>query len=160
LEIFELMPHVGSEIDANFYQLIHTMLEAPRKEPSAEHRSQKRNAFRTVQRIAPWDGSAFPGDREFVPITCHDLTRSGFSFLSATEPHYNMLVLEFGIRPNLLHIAAQIIHSTPVICHPSGAVARLGAGNRTPHESAPDGEDVNEMFLVGCRFTRRLRAPR
>lgn len=153
------MPHVGSEIDANFYQLIHKILETPREAPTAERRFEKRSAFATSQRIASWDGDKFPEDREFVPVQCRDLTRSGFSYLSDAEPRFDALVVEFGAAPNALYIAAKILHYAPVICSPSGAVVRVSGRSRLAREATPQGERGKAMFLVGCRFTRRLRKP-
>jgi hypothetical protein len=165
------MPHVGSEIDANFYRLIHQMLETPRDDNGPGRRPEMRHSHATAQRIARWDGSRFPDADQFVPIQFRDLTRSGFSFLAASEPRFSTLVVEFGIPPHVLYIAAQVMRSIPVMCHPSGELTRVndeesergreGEGE-TGRESALPGscaEQGKRMFLVGCRFTRRLRRP-
>jgi hypothetical protein len=153
------MPNVGSEIDASFYCLIHRMLVTPRDEAGGERRLEKRNLYRVVQRIAPWDGSKFPAETEFVQVQCHDLTRAGFSFVAPTEPHFRTLVVEFGVLPDVLYVAAQVLRSVPVLWYPSGRVARMsgpGSSGVTPGES---GEKGRPMFLVACRLTRRLRRP-
>jgi len=165
------MPHVGSEIDANFYRLIHQMLETPRDESGPGRRPDARHSHASAQRIARWDGSRFPDADQFVPVRLRDLTRSGFAFLAASEPRFTTLVVEFGIPPHVLYLAAQVVRSVPVICKPSGELARVaeseweseGEGERgRGGESASSGPSAYEgkrMFLVGCRFTRRLRRP-
>jgi hypothetical protein len=165
------MPHVGSEIDANFYRLIHQMLETPRDESGPGRRPDARHSHASAQRIARWDGSRFPDADQFVPVRLRDLTRSGFSFLAASEPRFTTLVVEFGIPPHVLYIAAQVARSVPVICKPSGELARVTEGEGESRgegesgsgvESAPSGPSGDQgklMFLVGCRFTRRLRRP-
>jgi hypothetical protein len=153
------MPSSGSEIDANFYRLIHRMLTTPRKDDLAERRSEKRHEYRAGQRIAPWDGSKFPGEEEFVPIQCRDLTRSGFSFLAAMEPRFAMMVAEFGAPPDVMYVGAQVLHSVPVICYPSGLVVQMTGRTDTATLAAHPNERGKPMFLVGCRFTRRLQNP-
>jgi hypothetical protein len=149
----------GSEIDANFYRLIHQMLTTPRKDELAERRSEKRHDYRAAQWIAPWDGSKFPGEEEFVPIQCRDLTRSGFSFLAATEPRFAMMVAQFGTPPDVMYVGAQVLHSVPVICYSSGLVVQITGRTDAATLAAHPNERGKPMFLVGCRFTRRLQNP-
>jgi len=153
------MPNIGSEIDANFYRLIHQMLTTPHKEDLAERRSEKRRDYRAAQRIAPWDGSTFPGEDKFFPIQCRDLTRSGFSFLAATEPRFTAMVAEFGTPPDVMYVGAQVLHSVPVICYPSGLVVQMTGRSDAATLAAHPNERGRPMFLVGCRFTRRLQSP-
>lgn len=165
------MPHVGSEIDANFYRLIHQMLETPRDDRGPGGRSAARRARSTAQRIARWDGARFPDASQFVPIQFRDLTRSGFSFLASSEPRFSTFVVEFGVPPHVLYLGAQIVRSIPVIYHPSGELTRApdeeaeggrgGEGERGRESAAGSscGEQGKRMYLVGCRFTRRLRQP-
>jgi hypothetical protein len=153
------MPSPGSEIDANFYRLIHGMLTAPRESQGTERRAEKRQHFRSAQRIAAWNGATFPADEEFFPIECRDLTRSGFSFLVATEPRHATMVVEFGTPPQVIYVGAQVLHSVPVICYPSGLVAQMTGRNDAVSLAAHGHERGRPMFLVGCRFTRRLQNP-
>jgi hypothetical protein len=151
------MPHVGSEIDANFYCLIHRMLATPPGGQNGDRRSQPRAPYHVAQRIAPWDGTRFPDDSEFVPVQCHDLTRAGFSFLAPVEPHFRTLVVEFGTAPDVLYLAAQVLRSVPVVCHSSGALMRKTGLDDAPLLPDMHSETGRPMFLVGCRLTRRLR---
>ncbi len=152
------MPTVGSEIDANFYRLIHQSLIAARDQ-GLERRGEKRHMYRTTQRIAPADGSKFPDDGEFVPIQCRDLTRNGFSFLTAEEPRYRTLVVEFGLPPDVIYVAARVMRCVPAMCYPTGLVAQMNGDDQAAALAAPPGEQGTPMFLVGCRFTRRLSKP-
>jgi len=153
------MPHVGSEIDANFYRLIHRMLATPRDNGGAERRSEQRNAYRVAQRVAPWDGSTFPDETEFVQVQCHDLTRAGFSFVAPTEPRFHTLVVEFSVPPEVLYLSAQVLRSVPILWYPSGKVARRSSPDNPAIVPAERDEKGQPMFLVGCRLTRRLRRP-
>jgi hypothetical protein len=153
------MPHVGSEIDANFYRLIHRMLETPRDGQGPERRSASHRAYLTAQRIARWDGSRFPDESQFVPIQCRDLTRSGFSFLASTEPRFTTLVVEFGVPPHVLYVAAQVLRSIPVTRDPSGAVTQVIDGHDPVQRPGAPCDRSEQLFLVGCRFTRRLHKP-
>jgi hypothetical protein len=153
------MPSPGSEIDANFYRLIHQMLTTPRNNGGTERRSERRQQFRMAQRIAPWSGLQFPSEDEFCPIECRDLTRSGFSFLAAMEPRDSTMVVEFGAPPQVIYVGAQVLHSVPVICYPSGLVAQITGRNDAASLAAHGHERGRPMFLVGCRFTRRLQRP-
>lgn len=153
------MPHVGSEIDANFYRLIHQMLGTQRHEDGIDRRTEKRHPYSTAQRVARWDGSTFPEADQFVPIQCRDLTRGGFSFLAASEPRFSTLVIEFGIPPHVLYIAAQVVGSVPVVYYRSGEVRRTSKPDDAASMTDSSCEQGAAMFLVGCRFTRRLRLP-
>ncbi len=152
------MPSVSSEADASFFRLVHE-LAAPLIQGKEELRREPRHAFRALQRIAPWDGDGFPPPSKFVEVICHDLNRSGFSFLFPQRPDFPSLVAEFGTPPNTLYVLAEVIHCQPVLQYPSGMVERLGdipfaSGGHHDH----CGEAVPAV-LVGCRFVDRLQPP-
>lgn len=153
------MPHFTSEVDANFYRLIHTLVGSePNDEPSERRRSM-RNAFGSVQKIAPRSGPRLPEDHEFVEVRCHDLTQAGFSFFLPTRPEFSTLVAAFGTPPELIYMAAEVRHCESVLLYPSGIVERVhGEAARTSYQSV-DGETATPMILVGCRFTERLEKP-
>lgn len=153
------MPHVGSEIDANFYRLIHQMLESPREGVAEDRRSEKRRPFLAAQRIARWDGSRFPDADQFIPVQCRDLTRRGFSFVVSGEPRFSALVVEFGVPPHALYVAAHVVRTVPVVRFPSGQLKPVNRFDDPAERIGPNGEQGVPMYLVGCRFTRRLRRP-
>lgn len=153
------MPHVGSEIDANFYRLIHQMLGTQREAGSRNRRCEERRPFFASQRIAKWDGSQFPDPEQFVPVQCLDLTRGGVSFLVADEPRFSTLVVEFGVPSQTLYVAAHVVRTAPVVRFPSGQVKQVNGFDDPAARIGPNGEQGVPMYLVGCRFTRRLRRP-
>ena len=144
------------ELTADFYRSIHHLLRSNPRDKGAERRGQRRNAFRAAQRIAPYDAVHFPPDAAFLGVRCHDLNRAGFSFLLPSWPTFDHLVAEFGKPPSLIHVVAQVVHAEQVAVYPSGRVVRLSPaaipGTRTSHTGQP-------MFLVGCRFLRRIERP-
>jgi hypothetical protein len=151
------MFNATDELTADFYRHIHDLMRSNCQTKGAERRGQRRNAFRVVQRIAPCDGAEFPPDADFFEARCHDLNRAGFSFLVPKWPRFDRLVAEFGKRPHLIHVVAEVVHAEQVAVYASGRVVRLGQaacpGGRTSHTGQP-------MFLVGCRFLRRIERPR
>ena len=153
------MPHVGSEIDANFYRLIHQMLEVRRDVGVQNRRCEERRQFVAAQRIAAWDGSRFPDPEQFVPVQCHDLTRRGFSFLISPEPRFSDLIVEFGVPPQSFYVAARVVRTVPVIRFPSGELRQANRFDDPAATIGPNGEQGVPMYLVGCRFTRRLHRP-
>ncbi len=154
------MPHVGSEVDANFYCLIHQMLETQRGGSILDRRTEKRLPFQAAQRIARWDGSQFPSDDQFIPVECRDLTRKGFSFLFSGEPRFSSLVVEFGVPPHALYVAAQIVRAVPMLRLPSGELKPVNSVETPADPLGSHGEQGVPMYLVGCRFIRRLRRPK
>jgi len=144
------------ELTADFYRFIHHLTRANPRDKGTERRRQRRNAFRVVQRIAPYDADGFPPDAAFLRVRCHDLNRAGFSFLLPRWPRFDHLVAEFGKPPSLIHVVAQVVHAEQVAVYPSGRVVRLSPaaipGPRTSHTGQP-------MFLVGCRLVRRIERP-
>ena len=153
------MPLVGSEIDANFYRLIYQILEVQRDVGVQDRRCEKRCQFVAAQRIAEWDGSRFPDPEQFVPVQCHDLTRRGFSFLISAEPRFSALIVEFGVPPQCLYVAARVVRTVPVIRFPSGQLSQASRFDDPAARIGPNGERGVPMYLVGCRFTRRLHRP-
>lgn len=142
---------------ANLYSLIDHLLRYCASDEPPERRGQKRSAFPVVQRIAPYEESGFPPERAFFGVQCHDLTRRGFSFLLPSWPEFDYLVAEFGRRPDAIYVVAQVVHAEQVLVYSSGRVQRLGTGTSLP----PHGPKTGRlMFLVGCRFVRRLERPK
>ena len=152
-----------SEIDAIFYRLIHQLASTAPTGENSERRTQKRRPFPTWQRIAPYDGHSCPDQSQFFEVQCHDLTQNGFSFLVIRRPVFTSLVVEFGAAPDLIYVAAQILHFARVLVYPNGVVEHLHRhGNEhgeARRESSVAGERPTHKILVGCRFTRRVPRP-
>jgi hypothetical protein len=153
------MAQSATEVDANFFRLIHGLVGSQPEDESAEKRGSMRHAFSVVQWVAPHDGENFPPDEAFLDVWCHDLTQSGFSFFLPSRPDLTRLVAAFGKPPQLIHVSAEVVHCHTVLRYPSGAVEFVeGEANQTSYVS-PDGETGTLMFLVGCRFCERLEKP-
>jgi hypothetical protein len=151
------MPAPANDSDVTFYRLIHELV-ARQSVTAADRRSNRRNPFRTVQQIAGWDGGRFPANEAFLDARCHDLTGSGFSFLSPQRPPFEQLVAAFGKPPEQIFIAAEVRHLVPVLVHASGTVERL-EGGAAPAPVPAGQPPAQAMVLVGCRFLRRLSKP-
>lgn len=152
------MPHHASEIDANFYRLIHELVGPQLQDEPAERRRVSRHPFPVDQWIAPRHGLAFPVDSQFFKVRCHDLTGGGFAFLLPKAPDFDRLVVAFGHPPNLLYVGAEVRHCHNVLVSPSGDVRHVGDQAAEP---GPQGQAIaaKPMVLVGCRFTQRLHKP-
>jgi hypothetical protein len=151
------MPVFANDSDADFYRMIHKLV-VRQSATAADRRSDRRHPFRTVQRIAGWDGRRFPADEAFFDARCHDLTGAGFSFLSPGRPPFEHLVAAFGIPPEQIFIAAEVRHLVPVLVHASGTFERL-EGREVPGPGSAGETPAQTMMLVGCRFLRRLSKP-
>ena len=116
------MSYSPSEIDANFYRLIHKMVAQDQEEETRERRGATRRPLRSMQRIAPCRGPGLPKEDEFFMARCYDLTRAGFSFLVPSRPDYEALVAALGDPPELIYVAAEVLHCRSVLLHRSGAV--------------------------------------
>jgi len=150
---------MDSEIDADFYRLIHQLSLAPHGDRSAEHRRESRKPFAIRQRIAPWQGHGFPMESEFFDVQCHDLTQGGFSFFLAQRPNFTALVAEFGAPPELMYVGAQVCHFARVLIPGRGTIEPLREEPGSPGEDEPAPQSLEPRYLVGCRFTRRLQKP-
>lgn len=144
------MPALGNEMDANFFNLIHTALGSQKKSDT-ERRENPRQTFQSQQRIALPRQPGIPPESEFFDVRCRDLTRQGFSFLLAFEPKFKRLVAAFGAPPDAIYLSAQVTHCADVLLYPSGVAVPL---EESDDQSAT--EAATPMTLVGCRFIERL----
>lgn len=153
------MKTLESRLDAKFYRLVHEMMQGPEMDRRQERRQHPRKAYRAIQRVAPWLGGVFPEEDEFFDVACRDLTPAGFSFLFPTEPDFPQLVAELGQGPEAIYVVAEVLRSEPVLLYPAGHVERRrnASGRARPATRRRGG---TPMFLIGCRFLRRLRKPR
>lgn len=96
-----------------------------------ERRRRQRRAFPYCQAIAPVLDGNLPKSDQFRNVECHNITAGGFAYLSENPPESNLLVIALGTPPQLTHLIAQVVHSTP-----------------TTHNGKP-------MYLNGCSYTGR-----
>lgn len=131
------MPLAGSEVDANFFNLIHRVLaEQPKRSP-AERRGPERKCYQALARIALRRDANVPPESDFFEVQCHDLTRHGFSFLLPYQPAFQEVAACFGAPPDAIYLAARVAHSAEVLAHDQGR--------------------GRPMFLIGCEFLERLQ---
>jgi PAS domain S-box-containing protein len=106
-------------------------LEAVTAPIHRERRRRPRLSYPYRQFVAPVLGGKLPGKQEFLEIECSDIASGGFSFLSATPPQSETLVVGLGNPPKLTYLTAQVVHVTRV------------------------DRDGRRVFLVGCNYTGR-----
>ncbi|OYV83700.1 MAG: hypothetical protein B7Z73_15840, partial [Planctomycetia bacterium 21-64-5] len=99
-----------------------------------ERRTSARRSFEFRQFVAPYHGGALPGKASFREVECHDISSTGFSFLSTQLPDFDSLVVALGAPPHLTYLQAHII-------------------NRF---SVDDG--VAPLYRIGCRFAGQVTA--
>lgn len=146
------MPSLESEIDAQFYEMIHRLSEGT-EAALDDRRREPRHAYGMLQRVAPYDGRWFPGDEDFVDVHCHDLTRSGFSFLLPRRPAFKSIVACFEGPDETLYLEAEVVQVSRALIQPGGEVEVFG--DRAPSLAAIR-PGVRPALLIGCRFVRRL----
>jgi len=120
-------PHV----DAAFFDMIHSLLDAQSTDENRERRGDRRHPYRHVQLMAPYDGHELPLQADFRPVQCHDLSPNGFSFHAPGPPDFDHIVIALGTVP-FTFFSAEVVHV-----------------HEAPGGSVP-------QYLVGCRFVRRI----
>jgi len=148
-----------SQIDADFYRLIHRLAVTEDRSGRKNRRSSDRRPFFANHRIAPVRGEEFPEDSAFIPVRCYNLTRSGFSFFLPERPDFTRLVAAFGSGDEALFVGAGVIHCQDVLIHELGAVEFFGQSRRRNESRKRVADSGTPMVLVGCRFTERLEKP-
>jgi hypothetical protein len=118
--------------DANFFSLVHHVLESNRLVTNADRRESDRHEFPCRQFIAPYVGGSLPKQTEFRLVRCQDLSPSGFSFLAAEPPDCEYLVVALGKCPYIF-VSAHVVHCATQLI------------------------DREEPFVVGCRFVARIK---
>ena len=84
-----------------------------------------------VEKIAPYDGLNQPGQEEYLPHQCHDISATGFSFFLPLEPAYSSVVLKVADAGNLKYMIAVVVNVRQVV-------------------------DNGGQYLVGCQFNGKL----
>ncbi len=98
-----------------------------------DRRSHPRRAYPYRQLLAPMLDEKIPELRAFREVLCRDIAAGGFSFVSRVRvmhPHY---VVAFGAAPVLTYVIAEVVHQSPLTV------------------------DGKPQFLVGCRYTGRIK---
>jgi hypothetical protein len=121
--------------DANFFALVHHVLEATRKEDEPERRETRRRKFSCLQFIAPYTDGRLPSESDFERVVCLDLSPTGFSFLIKRLPECQHLVA--ALRGNsMIYVTAEVIRQ-----------------QEFTHED-------RHMWRIGCHFLSRISIPR
>jgi hypothetical protein len=141
---------------ANFYSLVHQLVEtAPRKQ-APQRRRQKRHAFSALCQIAPLQGSEMPGEDEFMAVRCRDLNQNGFSFLLPKQPTFTSLLAALGEPPAQIFMAADISQCHEVWIWPWGDIEPVPPSMTDGPPPQRRGVEPERAFHVGCQFVRRL----
>lgn len=148
-----------SQADAEFYRLVHDLLEARKAQMAAERRSEERIPVWIKHRVAPVTGPAFPRPEAFVEAMCLDINRSGFAFLWPSAPDFKEAIAELGTCSEPIYVLAEVIHWQPVYLWECGLVSAAAEGHQVaPAEAAGinSSDGPTRLFKIGCRFVRRL----
>jgi hypothetical protein len=100
--------------DAGFFALVHHVLHAHRSSESDPDERQ-RHRYSCLQLVAPYVNGRLPAINEFKQVLCHDLSLSGFSYLSDAAPDCEQVIVALGKAPFILMAARVVHHSTTVI---------------------------------------------
>ncbi len=153
---FQKMAPLGNEVDAGFYNLVHELTGAMREERAAERRVARRRTFPSGQRIAPLSGPGIPDESQFIDVSCRDLSREGFSFLLSRPPNFESLAVAFGSPPDVIYMAADVLHCRDVLVYGSGEVQPIDDLGWQINDEDLDARSAIRMVSVGCRFSQRL----
>lgn len=118
---------------------VDALIVAPDGSPSSpppapvgrDRRTQPRKPYPYQQMIAPMIGKRLPSRNEFAPVTCHDISPGGFSFMAQTPPESDEFVVALGCGATLTYVIAQVAH-----------MRRFE-------------QDGDRRFLVGCNYVGR-----
>jgi hypothetical protein len=124
-------PNMTALIEADLFDTISDLLAEQEAASDDERRGGDRREYEHIQLLAPYDSSTLPKQEDFRQVQCRDLSPSGFSFVAYRRPTMEHVVIALGAIP-FKFLVAKIVHSSPSEC------------------------ELNQDFLVGCRFVRRL----
>ncbi len=107
----------------------------PLRRPPQGHemRSSPRRTYQYRQLIAPLLGNRLPARNRFFEVVCEDISAGGIAFYLDSRPGFERVVVGLGQPPQLTFFTADIVRIA---------------------ETEADGR---RQFLVGCRFTGRIR---
>ncbi len=92
---------------------------------------RQRHRYSCLQLVAPYVNGRLPAISEFKQVLCHDLSLSGFSYLSDVAPDCEQVIVALGKAPFIL-MAARVVHHSPTVI------------------------DGVRSEIVGCQFMARI----
>lgn len=112
-----------------------TAVEETRPKPAGpERRSATRHRFTYRQFVAPWVTEGLPPPTAYTVVLCHDVSRTGFSFL-ADEPYdCERVVAALGPPHKLTYVVAKVVRCSP------------------------QQTKTGKKFVVGCQICGRIEA--
>lgn len=126
------MPTDLATADAELFATLHQALaELSRYDANAERRGNQRKPFRCVQLLAAYDGVSLPHQTDYAPVTFHDLSPGGFSYVADLAPQTRRLIAALGRTPFKFFVADMVNQ------------------RRITH-------DGQRKWLIGCRFVKRI----
>ena len=96
----------------------------------ADRRAVVRLSFPHRQLIAPYYGGCLPTRASFKEVLCCDISQHGFSFVAASAPDFDRVIVALGILPELTYMTARVTSRILLLDGP--------------------------LYRIGCRFTGRL----
>jgi hypothetical protein len=101
---------------------------------SADDLDRQHYSYDCIQSILPWtpDDDFLPAPTDGVSVRCHDISGKGISFFWPTQPQFEHFIISLGSDREQIFMACQVMRFKP---------AEL---------------DGAAMYLVGCRFIRRM----
>lgn len=91
-----------------------------------------------------------PPQTDFFPVRCCNLSCSGVSFFSPSQPDFEKLVVQLGTEEDGIYMESEVIHVDPIRSIPEGDFALDCNGQR--HEIRP----TPKTFEIGCQFQQRI----
>jgi hypothetical protein len=147
------MALLAKDTDAVFFNLMHQLVQ---QSGAKDLREGNREAFQVIQWIAP-GYDEIPPESALIAVRCHDLTRSGISFLLPSPPNFERLVVALGSPASHIYLTAEVLHWHEEQTRPTDTASQR---RRTPRAGArpmPDQGEIEPGVIVGCRFLDRLK---
>jgi hypothetical protein len=137
---------IQSNPERNLVRLIRTLLkrqqvharrgraggESASASGSLDRRGAGRKGYHCWQLAAFYDGKRLPQQMDFRLVQCRDLSPEGFSFYHESVPRQRRLIVALGTPP-FDFFEAEMVRREPAHC------------------------ERERGWIIGCRFTRRLR---
>jgi hypothetical protein len=110
------MPHQIAS-DASFYALVHHLFR-PKGDglpPGSGHEESTRvGGFNSLQFVAPYSNGTLPGEEEFRPVPCRDITPHGLSYLTTEPTAGDYVIVALGTGA-LVFLSARMVSQRPFV---------------------------------------------